>query len=142
MVHPHDAGCTDAWRAAFVGVEGGGHGRLVISPVHDTWRITCVDGLLTRRTTEAKPKGNRVSLVLSRPAPTVPANQQSPWIEQLNIAPFGKRIVISNPLIAFAVALQERLPVSCLGILIACAWRDSQRTLLARERRSYGCISG
>lgn len=36
MVPPHDA---DAWRVAFVGVEGGEHGQLVVSTADDTWNV-------------------------------------------------------------------------------------------------------
>ena len=35
MVYPRDA---EAWRAAFVDVEGGGQGQLVVSAADETWR--------------------------------------------------------------------------------------------------------
>ena len=37
LVHPRDA---DAWRAAFVDVEGGGHGQLVVPAADETCSYT------------------------------------------------------------------------------------------------------
>ncbi|CAM9623129.1 unnamed protein product, partial [Hapterophycus canaliculatus] len=46
LVHPRDA---DAWKTAFIDVEGGGRGQLVVSAADDTWRAILCWGSTGRR---------------------------------------------------------------------------------------------
>ncbi|CAB1108186.1 unnamed protein product [Ectocarpus sp. CCAP 1310/34] len=119
MVHPREA---EAWRTAFVDVEGGGLGQLVVSAADDTWRVILCWASAGRRI-DVDTHGIPISLVNL----------------QLNIATFGHRVVRYAPITAFGKKWQEQLPGACLAVLVADAWRDSQVDLLkARERRRFG----
>lgn len=100
-----------------------------------TWRIILC-WASDRRRIEVNPQGIPVSLVHLQVRSGI--NQQSQWFRQLSIASFGHRIVRYHPVTEFAAAWQEQLPGCCLAILVADAWRESQLTLLARERRRFG----
>ncbi|CAB1102471.1 unnamed protein product [Ectocarpus sp. CCAP 1310/34] len=118
LVHPRDA---DAWKTAFIDVEGGGRGQLVVSAADDTWRAILCWGSAGRRI-EIDHEG-------------IPASLSN---LQLNIASFGHRVVRYEPLTTFGMTWKKRLPGACLAVLVADAWRDCQLDLLIRERRRFG----
>ena len=129
MVHLVDA---EAWRTAFVDVEGGGHGQLVVSAADDTWRAILCWASAGRRI-DVDHQGIPASLINLQVRAGI--NSESPHFRQLNIASFGHRLVRYEPLTAFGITWKERLPGACLAVLVADAWRDCQIDLLTRERR-------
>ena len=132
LVHRDDA---DAWRAAFVHVEGGGHGQLVVSAADETWRVILCWGSRGRRI-DVNQQGIPTSLVdLQVRAGVI---SEDPRFRQLNIACFGHRLVRYDPLTEFGTIWKERLPGACLAVLVADSWRDCQVGLLARDRRRFG----
>ncbi|CAN0585943.1 unnamed protein product, partial [Ectocarpus sp. 12 AP-2014] len=132
LVHRDDA---DAWRAAFVDVEGGGHGQLVVSAADETWRVILCWGSRGRRI-DVNQHGIPTSLVDLQVRAGV--TSEDPRFRQLNIASFGHRLVRYDPLTEFGVIWKERLPGACLAVLVADSWRDCQVGLLARDRRRFG----
>ncbi|CBJ32194.1 conserved unknown protein [Ectocarpus siliculosus] len=59
LVHPRDA---EAWKTAFIDIEGGGQGQLVVSAADDTWRVILCWASAGRRI-EVDPRGIPFSLV-------------------------------------------------------------------------------
>ncbi|CAB1116215.1 unnamed protein product [Ectocarpus sp. CCAP 1310/34] len=132
LVHPRDA---DAWKTAFIDVEGGGRGQLVVSAADDTWRAILCWGSAGRRI-EIDHEGIPASL--SNLQVRAGIESSSPRFRQLNIASFGHRVVRYEPLTTFCMTWKKRLPGACLAVLVADAWRDCQLDLLIRERRRFG----
>ena len=120
LVHPRDA---EAWKTAFIDIEGGGQGQLVVSAADDTWRVILCWASAGRRI-EVDPRGIPFSLVDLQVRSGI--DSQSPRFRQLNIASFGHRLVQYTPMTTFGKIWQEQLPGACLAVLIADAWRDSQ----------------
>ena len=92
LVHPRDA---DAWRAAFVDVEGGGCRQLVVSAADETWRVILCWGSRDRRI-DVNQHGIPASLVDLHVRAGV--TSEDPHFRQLNIASFGHRLVRYDPL--------------------------------------------
>ena len=86
MVHPRDA---EAWRAAFVDVQGGGKGQLVVSAAYETWRAILCWASAGRRI-EVDTQGIPVSLANLQVRSGV--DPQGLLFRQLNIASFGHRL--------------------------------------------------
>ncbi|CAM9189604.1 unnamed protein product [Pylaiella littoralis] len=133
MVHPRDA---EAWRTAFVEVEGGGLGQLVVSAADESWRVILCWASAGRRI--EVDTGIPISLVSLQVRSGI--DSQSPFFRQLNIATFGHRVVRYAPITAFGKKWQKQLPGACLAVLVADVWRDSQVYLLkkTKERRRFG----
>ncbi|CAN0325164.1 unnamed protein product, partial [Ectocarpus sp. 6 AP-2014] len=134
MVHPRDA---EAWRTAFVDVEGGGLGQLVVSAADESWRVILCWASAGREI-EVDTQGIPISLANLQVRSGV--DSQSPFFRQLNIATFGHRVVRYAPITAFGKKWQKQLPGACLAVLVADVWRDSQVYLLKNpdERRRFG----
>lgn len=132
LVHPRDA---DAWKTAFIDVEGGGRGQLVVSAADDTWRAILCWGSAGRRI-EVNHEGIPTSL--SNLQVRAGIASPSPSFRELNIASFGNRVVRYEPLTTFGTTWKKRLPGACLAVLVADTWRDCQVELLKRDRRRFG----
>ncbi|CAM9171524.1 unnamed protein product [Sphacelaria rigidula] len=132
LVHPTDA---DAWKTAFIDVEGGGRGQLVVSAADDTRRAILCWGSAGRRI-EVDHEGIPASL--SNLQVRAGIDSPSPSFRQLNIASFGNRVVRYKHLTTFGMTWKKRLPGACLAVLVADAWRDNQVDLLRRDRRRFG----
>ena len=75
MVHPRDA---EAWREAFVDVEGGGQGQLVVSAADETWRTILCWASAGRRI-EVDTEGIPVSLANLQVEKGISCPQFSDW---------------------------------------------------------------
>ncbi|CAB1113970.1 unnamed protein product [Ectocarpus sp. CCAP 1310/34] len=131
LVHPRDA---DAWRAAFVDVEGSGHGQLVVSAADETWRVILCWGSRGRRI-DVNQHSIPTSLVDLQVRAGV--TSEDPRFRQLNIACFGHRLVRHDPVTEFGVTWTERSPGAYLAVLVADSWRDCQIDLLERDQRRF-----
>ncbi|CAB1101988.1 unnamed protein product [Ectocarpus sp. CCAP 1310/34] len=86
LVHPRDA---DAWNTAFIDVEGGGRGQLVVSAADDTWRTILCWGSAGR---EIEVDHEGIPTSLSNLQVRAGIDSPSPSFRQLNIASFGNRV--------------------------------------------------
>lgn len=113
MVHPRDA---DAWRTAFVDVEGSGRATSGVSSRRDLTSNLLLG--ITRPEDGREPARHPgISLVdLQVRAGIVSENQR---FRQLSILSFGHGLVVRyGSLTELGITCKERLPSACLAVLV------------------------
>lgn len=141
LVHPED---TDAWRATFIDVEGGGRGQYILSQTDCTWRTLVIT--VPCATPDDSDSGDASgSDDDSSSASSGDSDDDSDTPDeprQLQHASFGTHVVQHSFETQFAQEWAEKLtsPRAWLPLLIADVWRDSQLELLQQPKhpKRYG----